>query len=38
MKATVVELKNGKIKRYKIDPDKLGLEICFSEELKGGNP
>lgn len=34
----IAELKNGKIKNYKIDPDELGLEMCFSEDLKGGTP
>jgi anthranilate phosphoribosyltransferase len=34
----IAELKKGKIKSYKIDPDELGLEICFSEDLKGGTP
>ncbi len=34
----IAELKKGKIKSYKLDPDDLGLEICFSEDLKGGTP
>jgi anthranilate phosphoribosyltransferase len=34
----IAELKNGKVKTYKLDPDELGLEICFSDELKGGTP
>ena len=34
----IAELKNGKVKSYKLDPDELGLEICFSDELKGGTP
>lgn len=34
----IAELKKGKIKNYKIDPDELGLEMCFSEDLKGGTP
>lgn len=34
----IAELKKGKVKSYKLDPDELGLEICFSEDLKGGTP
>ena len=34
----IAELKKGKVKSYKLDPDELGLEICFSEDIKGGTP
>ncbi len=34
----IAELKKGKVSSYNLDPDKLGFEICFSEDLKGGTP
>ncbi|MBC8287196.1 MAG: anthranilate phosphoribosyltransferase [Nitrospinae bacterium] len=34
----IAEVKKGKVKSYKLDPDELGFEICFSEDLKGGTP
>jgi len=34
----IAELKKGKVSSYNLDPDELGFEICFSEDLKGGTP
>jgi anthranilate phosphoribosyltransferase len=36
-KSTVVELKDGKLRRFEIAPDDVGLERTTIEELKGGD-
>jgi anthranilate phosphoribosyltransferase len=37
-KTLVAEVKDGKISRYEITPDELGLERCSPEDLSGGTP
>lgn len=32
----IAELKNGEISSYSLDPEKLGFNICNSDDLKGG--
>ena len=36
-KTNIVELKNGNIKEFKIDPKSLGIELIDKENLKGKN-
>jgi anthranilate phosphoribosyltransferase len=36
-KTTVVELKDGRLHRYEIDPAEFGLPLAMLEDLKGGD-
>ena len=37
-KSQISELKNGEVKSYNLDPEKLGFELCSADSLKGGTP